>query len=146
MRATKLSASPRWGNSGKLDPVAVRIAPRLGVTAATAEQLMRGPQRVNERCAAIVRGFVELGDERRLAAFLAPIRVAEAGVAPMPLTSDLYAACEEAFAGFCQRQLEYRRAPDAAKAQTLLRALDALTVAAQRLRQSLKQRHELGGA
>ena len=70
---------PRWG-SGRSDPVAQYLSPRLGLAPKTVEHMLRhGPRAVNELAAEIVRAFVTLGDHVRLARFLAPIRAAEAG-------------------------------------------------------------------
>lgn len=105
---------------------------------------MRGPSRVNERCAEIVRGFVELNDQERLVRFMAPIRVAEAGITAEALSSDLYSAIEYAWALYLEALYAYRRERTRVRAQATIRNIDALQADLQRLRLSIKTREELG--
>jgi len=64
----------RWGESGRSDPVARYVAPRLGLTPASAEQLLKGHQAINIRCAHYVGAFRALGDDVRLARFWEPLQ------------------------------------------------------------------------
>lgn len=73
MTPPNVARGPRWGQSGRADPVAKYVAPRLGMRPASAEQLMK---QVNHRCAAIVAAFVALGDTERGERFIRPILAA----------------------------------------------------------------------
>jgi hypothetical protein len=85
----------RWG-TGRSDPVAAFLSPRLGLAPKTIEHMLRhGPRAVNELAAEIVRAFLTLGDHVRLARFLAPIRAAEAGFKPA-LSSELVQRAQHA--------------------------------------------------
>lgn len=68
----------RWGSSGKSDPVAVYVAPRLGLRVSTTEQLIK---QVNHRCAHVIDGFTACEDWVRLTRFMEPI---DASLARIP--------------------------------------------------------------
>ncbi len=130
----------------KVSRAAQHASQVLGVRPKTAAHWISGRQAIAERCAIIARSYRALGDERGLERFLAPIRAAEADAQPTTLTSAHYLALQISYMHYAQTEVAYRRTPSPAGAQALLRVLDELSVAAQRLRLSLKQRHELGGA
>lgn len=74
MSAPNVARPPRWGNNGKSDPVARYLSPVLGLKPLSVEQLLRGPQAINLRCAHIVGAFRALGDDLRLARFWDPMQ------------------------------------------------------------------------
>jgi len=74
MTAPNLTRARRWGNDGRQDPVARYVAPLIGLTPASAEQLLKGHQAINLRCAHYVEAFRKLGDDVRLARFWEPLQ------------------------------------------------------------------------
>ena len=82
LRAALAMSGPPLGGS---DPVARYVAPGLGMTAASVEQLMRGRAAVNIRCAALIDGFHALGEDERLMSFLQPIDLAVSYARPAVL-------------------------------------------------------------
>ena len=62
------------------------VAPRLGMTPAAVEQMMRGRAAVNLRCAALIEGFHALGEDERLVRFLQPIDLAISNARPAGLS------------------------------------------------------------
>jgi len=93
MTMPNLSKRPRWGQSGRADPVAKYVAPRLGMRPASVEQLMK---QVNHRCAAIVSAFVALGDTERGERFIRPILAAWEHRAAPPLCDAVIHLAQEA--------------------------------------------------
>jgi len=77
MTASTLPTRRRWGNGGKTDPVAVYVAPNLGLTVKTTEHLMKY---INHRCAAVIDGFNALDEAVRLTRFMEPIDAALARI------------------------------------------------------------------
>lgn len=86
MRPPNLARRPRWGQSGKADPVAVYVAPRLGLRVSTTEQIIK---HVNTRCAAVIDGFLALEDYERLTRFMEPIDAALARITRPALSLEL---------------------------------------------------------
>lgn len=74
MTMPNLARARRWGQSGRSDPVCRYVAPLIGLTPFSAEQLLRGPRAINLRCAKYVQGFRKLGDEVRLGRFWEPLQ------------------------------------------------------------------------
>lgn len=93
MTTAKLPMRARWGNDGKSDPVALYVAPALGLKASSVEQLIKC---LNHRCAAIIHAFKQLGDEDRLARFLEPIHRALEGREPPPDVEATWIAAQQA--------------------------------------------------
>lgn len=73
MSAPNVAQRPRWGNNGKSDPVARYLSPVLGLKPLSVEQLLKGPQAINLRCAHIIGAFRALRDDIRLARFWDPM-------------------------------------------------------------------------
>ncbi len=86
----------RWGDGGRSDPVARRAAEQLGLREAYLEKLLRAKSGISIRVAEIIKAFRALGDEVRLERFFAPIRLAYENKHPLPLTSELLVAEQEA--------------------------------------------------
>lgn len=72
-------------SAGGTDPVARYVAPGLGMSPASVEQLLRGRSAVNLRCAALIDGFHALGEDEQLVRFLQPIDLAIANARPAGL-------------------------------------------------------------
>lgn len=86
MSAPNIARARRWGQSGQTDPVAVYVAPRLGLRVSTTAQLIKY---VNTRCAAVIDGFLALEDYDRLTRFMEPIDAALARIHRPALTVEL---------------------------------------------------------
>jgi|SRR6267378_5230414 len=103
--ATRLAPRARWGNDGKSDPVAVYVAPALGLKASSVEQLIKF---VNHRCAAIIHAFKQLGDDDRLARFMEPIHRALEGREPPPNCEATWMLAKQADANEDVEELRYQ--------------------------------------
>jgi len=90
---TSLPKERRWSANGKRDPVALYIAPQLGMRPQSVEHLMRS---VNHRAAAIIHAFKQLGDDERLARFVEPIYRALDGREPPPNCEATWMLAEQA--------------------------------------------------
>ncbi len=90
----------RWGTSGRRDPVAIHLAPELGMRPQAVEKLLRscGPSALNLRVAAIVRAFRALGDTERLGRFWAPMQAAYDQREAPPLCDAVLRLAQEAVA------------------------------------------------
>ena len=140
---TSVASPHRWGNNGRLDPVAALAAPRLQLTPATTEQLMRGRAAVNLRCAEIVRAFLELGDHVRLARFLSPIDAARAGLERPRYCAGLVQDAAEEDAAEDVARSALLVAPTIEHARDFIRKSQAERAAALRLEQAVAAQWEL---
>lgn len=86
MSGPNVAKRPRWGQSGRADPVAEYVAPRLGMRPGSVEQLMKS---VNHRCAAVIDGFTVCEDWVRLTRFMEPIDAALARIRRPTLSLEL---------------------------------------------------------
>jgi hypothetical protein len=141
MTMPNLSKRPRWGQSGKSDPCAVYVAPRLGMRPASVEQLMR---QVNHRCAAIVDGFIALGDDVRLVHFLAPIDAALAKAQRPAFTPELVRDEAEADGAEDVAENLLFVAPSRDAALLFIRRSQAARAAALRLERAIAAKWEIG--
>ncbi len=96
MTTPNLACGPRWGNTGKSDPLGRYLAPRLGLKPLSVEALLRGPQAINLRAAAIIRAFRALGDDERLARFWGPMARAYEQCEAPPLCDAVIHLAQEA--------------------------------------------------
>lgn len=97
--------SPRWGASGKSDPIGRYLSPELGLAPKTVEHLT---QTIGLRCAAIIHAFRQLGDDERLARFLEPIDRAREGREPPPNCEATWTAAQQADAMEDVAELRYQ--------------------------------------
>ncbi len=139
----ELTASPRR-RYGATDPRALKIsrasvtcARELGCTPKTAQHLLSGRTAVNQRAAAIIRALRQLGDQMRLARFLAPILAAQAGADVVPLTDALERDAVQAAHEDVEAVLAFEQDPSDAARRQLLRAIDRECGELRRLRAAL---------
>ncbi len=137
MTTPNLARGPRWGNTGKSDPLGRYLAPRLGLKPLSVEALLRGPQAINLRVAAIITAFRALGDDERLARFWGPMaRAYEQREAP-PLVDATWHLAQQADAGEDVDELAYQLDPSDAKLDRLIRAKDRAILREVALRDAL---------
>jgi hypothetical protein len=108
----------------KISRSAVTVATELGCTPKTAQHLLSGRTAVNLRAAAIVRALRGLGDQVRLARFLAPILAAQAGADVLPLTDALEREAVQAAHEDVEAVLAFEQEPSDATRRQLIRAID----------------------
>lgn len=143
MTTPSVASARRWGNSGRLDPVAALVAPRLQLTPATTEQLMRGRAAVNLRCAEIIRGFRELDDQVRLMRFCSPIDAARAGLTRPTWCAELVQADVREDAAEDVARSALLVAPTRDHARAFIRQSQAERAAALQLEQAVAAHWEL---
>jgi len=134
MTPPNVARLPRWGQSGRADPVAKYVAPRLGMRPGAVEQLMK---QVNHRCAAIVAAFVALGDLERGERFVRPILTAWDGRQAPPLVAATWHLAQQADAGEDVDELAYQLDPSDANLDRLIRAKDRAILREVALRDAL---------
>lgn len=128
MTTPNLARARRWGESGRSDPLCRYVGPRIGLTPASAEQLLRGPRAINLRCAAYVEGFRKLQDEIRLARFMAPIlRAYEQREAP-PLVPAVWNIAQAADAKEDVDEVAYHLDPTDGNLERLIRSTEIAVI------------------
>ena len=139
MTASTLPRVRRWGDSGRADPVARYVAPRLGMRPASVEQLMK---QVNHRCAAIVAAFVALGDLERGERFVRPIVAAWDQRQAPPLVDATWHLAQQADAGEEVAELAYQLDPSETNLDRLIRSKDREILHAIALRDALLEEQQ----
>lgn len=130
MTTASVERRARWGQSGKVDPVAAYVAPRIGLKVSTTEQLMKW---VNHRCAAVIDGFNALDDTARLTRFMEPIDAALARIRRLPYSIDVVKCESETDQAEQIAQDLFNVAPSREAAQLWIRRSQAARAAALRL-------------
>ena len=140
------SPAPRGARwlSGHSDPVARLVAPRLGMRPVSVEQLISGRANVFVRCAAIIDGFVALGDDLRLCKAMAPIDAALAKCLRPAFTPQLVRDESEADGAEDVAENLLFVAPSREAALLFLRRSQAARAAALRLERAVAGKWEIG--
>lgn len=124
MTAPNVARARRWGNDGQADPVARYVAPCLGLTPASAAQLLKGRQAINLRCAHYITAFRHLGDDVRLARFWEPlIKAYDQREAP-PLVDATWLLAQTADAKEDVDELAFQLDPSDANLDRLIRSTE----------------------
>lgn len=119
------------------DRVAAYVAPRLGMTPGSVEQLIRGRAAVNDRAAEIIKAFRALGDNERLERFVRPIFDAYEQREAPPLCSATWMLAQEADASEDVAELRYQLEPTDQNLERLIQAKDREIARAVALRAAL---------
>lgn len=104
--------------------IAAYVAPKLGMEPGSVEQLIRGRAAVNIRCAAIIEGFIALGDQERLARFVAPLDAARAGVEAPPFCAATFQLAQDADGREESAETAYHTDPSDTNLDRYIRALE----------------------
>lgn len=124
MSAPNVAKVPRWGNDRVSDPIGRYVAPQLGLTPASAAQLLRGPQAINLRCAHYIGAFRALGDDIRLARFWDPMQRAYDQREAPPLCDAVIHLAQEADAAEDVAETDFLLDRSDANLDRLIRASD----------------------
>lgn len=119
--AAPTTKEPRWG-AGHSDPVARYVAPQLGCAPKTAQHRIR---ELPMECAAVIRAFRALGDETRLARFMAPIAAASEQREAPPLVPATWTLAQDADAREDCAETAYLADPSDKNLDRLIRESEA---------------------
>lgn len=118
-------------------------AKKLGVSPGTIHQWLYGETRLNDRVAAIVEAFLELGQHERADRWLLLITAARMGISPESLTHDLIQQVQFADLDEDRAEAEFHVSRDREAARRWLPKLEQQNATTLRLIAALRQRFEL---